>query len=170
VEVFDAGAQGANLRRDPGTSGFVMQSVPDGSQWTIVGPDQVVDGRTWRHVGGENGVTGWLAGEVVRTIVTPTPTPRPGAPGIGAPIPVQADDEELTDEERAATPCRPGQIKGDASTGLFYLPEHSEYAGLKQRVRCFDSQNQARASGFDPAEAAPADQPPAPESSPSPTP
>jgi len=46
----------------------------------------------------------------------------------------------------------PRQIKGDAATGTFYLPDHADYAGLRLRVRCFDSQNQARASGFSPPE------------------
>jgi uncharacterized protein YgiM (DUF1202 family) len=154
VEVYDAGSQGANLRRDPGNHGFVMQTVPDGSQWTIIGPDQDADGRTWRNVSNENGVTGWLAAEVIRTLVTPTPTPRPGAPGIGAPV---ADDDvadDMSDAERAAMPCRSGQIKGDAATGTYYLPDHPDYAGLKLRVRCFDSQNQAHASGYSPAEQA----------------
>jgi uncharacterized protein YgiM (DUF1202 family) len=151
VEVFDSGSQGANLRRDPGTHGFVMQTVPDGSLWTIVGPDQDVDGKTWRNVQDEQGTTGWLAGEVVRPIVTPTPTPRPGAPGIGAPVVDEDVADDLSDAERAATPCRPNQIKGDASTGLYYPPDHPDYPGLKLRVRCFDSQNQARASGYDAA-------------------
>jgi len=151
VEVFDAGSQGANLRREPGTRGFVVQSVPDGSQWAIIGPDQEADGRTWRNVQNEQGITGWLAAEVVRPIVTPTPTPRPGAPGIGAPVTEDDVADDLSDAERAAMPCRPGQLKGDAATGTYYLPDHPDYAGLRLRVRCFDSQNQARASGYSPA-------------------
>ena len=115
--------------------------------WTIVGPDQV-DGVNWRNVQGEDGTTGWLAQEVVRTLVTPTPTPRPGAPGIGAPIDEIEAEEELSEEERAATPCRPGQIKGDATSGLYYPQSHPDYAGLRIRVRCFGSESQARASGY----------------------
>lgn len=163
VEVFDAGSAGANLRRDPGPRGFVIKSVPDGSRWTIVGPDQDVDGKLWRNVQGEDGSTGWLAGEVVRTLVTPTPTPRPGAPGIGAPIAEDEVEDNLSEEEWAATPCRPGQIKGDATTGLYHLKDHPDYAGLRIRVRCFSSESQARASGYRSAEI-----PPPPAASPSP--
>ena len=116
----------------------MLRSVPDGSQLTVVGEDQVADGITWRNVQDESG-TGWLAVEVVRTLVTPTPTPRPGAPGIGAPIEEEPEpEEEQSEEERAATPCRPGQFKGDAATGIYYPADHPDYAGLRQRVRCFD--------------------------------
>jgi hypothetical protein len=141
----------------------VLKSVPDGSQLTIVGEDEVADGITWRNVQDDDGLTGWLATEVIRTVIRPTPTPRPGAPGIGAPRPPEPPlESEQTDEQRAATPCRPGQLKGDAATGIYYPPDHPEYPGLLQRVRCFDDAVRARASGFRPPEA--------PEPSPSPAP
>jgi hypothetical protein len=165
VEVYGTEGKGANLRAQPGPRGTVLQSVPDGSLLTIVGEDRDVDGITWRNVQAENGTTGWLAFEVIRTVVTPTPTPRPGAPGIGAPLmPEEPPEEEIPEEERIATPCRPGQIKGDAASGTYYLPEHPEYAGLRQRVRCFDDVSRARASGFLPADL------PEPAASPSPSP
>jgi uncharacterized protein YgiM (DUF1202 family) len=154
VEVFGTGTQGANLRAEPGRRGSVIRSVPDGSQLTIVGEDRDADGLTWRNVRADDGSTGWLATEVIRALVTPTPTPRPGAPGIGAPIGdgTEQPDESQTEEERAAAPCRPGQLKGDASTGIYYPPDHPEYAGLRERVRCFDDASRARASGFRPPE------------------
>jgi uncharacterized protein YgiM (DUF1202 family) len=149
VEVFGTGTQGANLRAQPGRRSSVLQSVPDGSHLTIIGEDQDADGSTWRNVQTDDGTTGWLAVEVIRTLVTPTPTPRPGAPGIGAPIGEEPEpEEEQTEEERAATPCRPGQLKGDAATGIYYPVDHPEYAGLRERVRCFDDASRARASGF----------------------
>lgn len=167
VEVYDTGTQGANLRARPGRSGSVLRSVPDGAVLTIIGEDQVVDGITWRNVQLEDGATGWLAVEVVRTLVTPTPTPRPGSAGVGAPIMDESlPEDELSEEQRIATPCRPGQLKGDASTGVYYPPDHAEYAGLRQRVRCFDDASRARASGFRPYEPPP----PPPEASPSPLP
>ena len=164
VEVYGTGTQGANLRAQPGLRSTVLRSVPDGSQLTIVGENEVADGVTWRHVQDESG-TGWLALEVVRTLVTPTPTPRPGAPGVGAPIEEEPEpEEEQTEEARAATPCRPGQIKGDAASGTYYPVDHPDYAGLRERVRCFDDESRARASGFFPPEV------PAPEPSPEPSP
>ena len=162
VEVSGTGSQGANLRAEPGRRGSVLRSVPDGSHLTIVGDDRDADGIAWRNVRTDDGATGWLAREVIRTVVTPTPTPRPGAPGIGAPIVEEEQpEEEQSEAERAATPCRPGQVKGDAASGLFYPPDHPDYAGLRQRVRCFDDVNRARASGF---------LPPEPPASPSPAP
>jgi hypothetical protein len=167
VEVFGTDPQGANLRAQAGLRGAVLRSVPDGSQLTIVSENEVADGVTWRHVQAEDGTTGWLAVDVVRTLVTPTPTPRPGAPGIGAPIEEEPEPEELlTEEERAATPCRPGQLKGDATTGVFYPVDRPEYAGLRERVRCFDDAIRARASGFRPPEVL--ESPPSPEPSPAP--
>jgi uncharacterized protein YgiM (DUF1202 family) len=160
VEVYGTDPQGANLRARPGRSGSVLQSVPDGSRLTVIGADQVVDGITWRNVQTEGGVSGWLAQEVIKTVVTPTPTPRPGSAGIGVPIPaLELPEEEFTDAQRAATPCRPGQVKGDAAAGLYYLPDRPEYAGLRERVRCFDDTDRAEASGFLPAP------PPVPEPS-----
>ena len=41
-------------------------------------------------------------------------------------------EDELTEEQRAATPCRPGQLKGDFPSGLYYPPDHPDYAGLNQ--------------------------------------
>ena len=43
-----------------------------------------------------------------------------------------------------------------------YLPDHADYPGLKLRVRCFDSQAQAKASGY----ASVADAPPPPADQP----
>jgi hypothetical protein len=153
VEVVGTGTQGANLRAQPGLRGSVLRSVPGGSQLSVVGEDQDADGLTWRNVQAEDGTTGWLAVEVIRTLVTPVPTPRPGAPGVGAPIAEESvPEEEQTEEERVATPCRPGQLKGDAATGVYYSVDHPEYAGLRERVRCFDDAGRARASGFRPPE------------------
>jgi uncharacterized protein YgiM (DUF1202 family) len=152
VEVYGTNPQGANLRARPGRSGTVIQSVPDGARLTIIGEDQVADGATWRNVRAEDGATGWLAQEVIKTVVTPTPTPRPGSAGIGAPLPaLDLPEEEFNEVERAATPCRPGQLKGDAALGLYYRPDHPEYAALRQRVRCFEDAARAEASGFLPA-------------------
>lgn len=153
VEVYDTGTQGANLRAQPGLRASVLRSVPDGAHLTVIGENQDADGTTWRNVQTDDGTTGWLAVNVIRTLVTPTPTPRPGAPGIGAPIEAEPEpEEEQTQEERAATPCRPGQIKGDATTGIYYPVDHPEYAGLRVRARCFDDASRARASGFRPPE------------------
>lgn len=152
VEVYGSDPQGANLRARPGRGGAVRRSLPDGTRLTIVGEDQVVDGVRWRNVQTEDGTIGWLALEVVRTVVTPTPTPRPGSAGIGAPIPaLEQPPEEFSEAERAATPCRPGQLKGDAASGRYYRPDHPDYAGLRLRVRCFDEASRAEASGFLPA-------------------
>lgn len=165
VEVYGTGSTGANLRARAGRSGSVLRSVPDGAQLTIVGEDEDLDGITWRHVQMEDGTTGWLAAETIRTVVQPTPTLRPGAPGIGAPMQTPVVVDQRTDAERAAEPCRPGQIKGDATAGVYYFPDRPEYAGLRDRVRCFDNEAGARASGYRLP-----DPPASPEAAPSPAP
>jgi hypothetical protein len=158
--VYGTGGTGANLRVQPSRSATVIRSVPDGAHLTVIGYDETADGLLWRHVQTDDGTSGWLAQEVVRTLITPTATPRPGAPGIGAPIAGTPQPEtQLTDAELAARPCRPGQVKGDATTGFYYAPDHPDYPGLLQRVRCFDDASRARASGYrppEPSEASPA--------------
>ncbi|MDP8921685.1 MAG: hypothetical protein M3O34_02270, partial [Chloroflexota bacterium] len=64
--------------------------------------------------------------------------------------------------DEPAAPCRPGQVKGDATSGLYYVPDHPEYAAVRERVRCFDAESRARASGFlaaPVADPAPVDEP-----------
>ena len=123
VEVYGTGGTGANLRVQPGRTGSVLRSVPDGSHLTIIGEDQTADGIAWRHVQTDDGLSGWLAQEVVQPVVTPTPTPRPGRPGSACRSPRRRKPEDQqSDAELAARPCRPGQVKGDATTGTYIHP------------------------------------------------
>ena len=138
ARVAGTGGQGANLREEPGTAGRVLRTLPEGTELTIAGADREVGGRTWRNVRDDAGTTGWVAAEVLAPIAeaagrvpaTTPPTPSP---------------------EEASEPCRPGQVKGDADSGLYYRPTHSDYAVIRERVRCFLNEAQARASGFQPA-------------------
>ena len=127
------GGQGANLREEPG--GRVLKTVREGTELTIIGPDREVEGRAWRKVRDADETTGWVAAEALEPIAEPTP-PQP------TPTPSPAD---------LASPCRVGQIKGDATSGLYFLLTHPEYGSIRERARCFDSEAQARASGFRPA-------------------
>ncbi len=83
--------------------------------------------------------------------------PSTGGPAVEGPAAEVAsgqDDGEPPpppSPEELAEPCRPGQIKGDADSARFYAPTHTEYAAVRERVRCFQTEAQARASGFQPA-------------------
>ncbi len=126
VRVIGTEGQGANLRQEPNPAARVLRGLREGAALTLIGPDREVDGRTWRNVRDDDGTGGWVTAEVLQ-IALPTPTPT------------AAD---------LAAPCRVGQLKGDATTAIYYPPDHSQYRALKERVRCFDSESQARAAGF----------------------
>ncbi|MBA2446636.1 MAG: hypothetical protein H0V51_01280, partial [Chloroflexi bacterium] len=116
--------------------GSVLKTLPDGAELTVVGPDQETDGRAWRNVRDAEDATGWMAAEVLAPLDSSEPPPASTAP------PTQATSPG------SAAPCRPGQIKGNATTGLFYRPDHPDYEVIRERVRCFETEPQARASGF----------------------
>ena len=141
----------------------MLRSLREGAEVTIVGDERVVDGRAWRNVRDADGVTGWLVADVLEPIDPseegpPTPpaaaTPTPSPTSMPSPTPT-ASPASLPSPSPAppdpAVPCRPEQIKGNATTGLYYLPTHPDYEALRERVRCFESEAQARASGFQPA-------------------
>jgi Bacterial SH3 domain len=126
VRVAETEGQGANLRQEPSSEARVLRVLREGTELTLIGPDREAEERTWRNVRDDEGTGGWVAAEVLQ-VVLPTPTP--------------------TTAEIAA-PCRVGQLKGDATEGVYYLPDHPSYGSIKERVRCFDSESQARATGY----------------------
>ena len=138
ARVAGTGGQGANLREEPGTAGRVLRTLPEGAELTIAGADREVGGRTWRNVHDGADTTGWVAAEVL----------APMAEAVGR---VPATTPPTPSPEEASEPCRPGQVKGDADSGLYYRPTHSDYVAIRARVRCFQNETQAQASGFQPA-------------------
>jgi SH3-like domain-containing protein len=62
LQVTNTGNEGANLRRDPGSSGEKIKTIPDGNTVEVVGPDRTVDGVIWKNVRDPQGETGWIAG------------------------------------------------------------------------------------------------------------
>jgi Bacterial SH3 domain len=165
ARVVGTDGQGVNLRQEPGTQELVLRSLREGAEVTIVGDERVVDGRAWRNVRDADGVTGWLVADALGPIdpseegpptrpaaATPTPSPMPTPPPgpIPSPAPLPSPAPSPAPPDPAA-PCRSEQIKGHATTGLYYLPTHPDYEALRERVRCFESETQARASGFQPA-------------------
>jgi hypothetical protein len=145
VRVAETAGLGANLRQEPGTQERVLKTLPEGTELTIVGPDRDVEGRTWRNVRDPTDTIGWIVAEVLQPSEAEAEVPTPAAPTPGlTPTPAPPSPE-------AAMPCQEGQIKGDAVSGLYYLPSHPQYGAIRERVRCFDTEAQPRASGFRPA-------------------
>jgi hypothetical protein len=65
LRVIDTGGSGANVRERPGSTAPIAKTVPDGAILVVVGADQQVDGRGWRNVRDSEGISGWVAAELV---------------------------------------------------------------------------------------------------------
>jgi SH3-like domain-containing protein len=110
-QVGNTSGQGANIRSEPGSSGKVLKTLPEGSSLDVVGPDKEVDGQVWRQVRDSSGVTGWIirgavapagsvptpaAGAAPRATSAPAagptsaPAAKPTSPASGAPAPTRA--------------------------------------------------------------------------------
>jgi SH3-like domain-containing protein len=94
-QVGNTSGQGANIRSEPGSSGKVLKTLPEGSNLDVVGPDREVDGQIWRQVRDSSGVTGWIIrGAVAPAGSVPTPAPaaapKPTSGSSSAPAATQA--------------------------------------------------------------------------------
>ena len=64
VRVVGAGAEGVNLRAEPGVNGARLKGLFDGAELELLGEDAEADGRTWRHVRDPaDRSEGWVAAE-----------------------------------------------------------------------------------------------------------
>jgi len=64
--VVGVGADGANLRAEPGLSGAQLKELTGGAELELLGREVVVGGRTWRKVRDPAlGVIGWVAAELL---------------------------------------------------------------------------------------------------------
>ena len=140
--------QGANLRAEPDAAARIVRTLREGAELTLLGLEQEAGGRTWQNVDAGEGAVGWVAADVLEPLASPDPSPAPGQPPVPSSPPSPAPSPTPADP---ATPCRSGQIKGDAATGLYYPPTHRGYESVRERVRCFDGEPQAEASGYQPA-------------------
>ena len=80
--VANTQGQGAVLRGAPG-SGDRIAGLPEGSQVSPQGEEQILDGRKWLRVQDGAGRAGWIAAELLVATppttpgrASPTPTPR----------------------------------------------------------------------------------------------
>jgi hypothetical protein len=71
VYIVNTEGQGANMRRTPSTTGDRIRVLPAGSAVTATGQEQQADGRAWKEVRDQAGVTGWVAADFVSS--TPPP-------------------------------------------------------------------------------------------------
>ena len=64
VRVMGAGAEGVNLRAEPGANGARLKGLFDGAELELLGEDAEADGRTWRRVRDPaDRSEGWVAAE-----------------------------------------------------------------------------------------------------------
>ncbi|MFN0074473.1 MAG: hypothetical protein ACKVVP_23575 [Chloroflexota bacterium] len=110
ARVAGTGGEGVVLRSEASRAASMLTVVPEGAVVTLIGPEQVTEGRAWRPVRDSVGRVGWLAAEyliieelavliptpahTVETITFPpavaltgTPLPRIAAPGAAEPDP-----------------------------------------------------------------------------------
>lgn len=150
VRVMGTAGRGANLRQEPGTQGRVLRTLREGAELTVEGPDAEVGGQVWRNVRDTDDASGWIIATALEVLDPPEPPPGPdrATPSPARPLPTSTATASSTPIPEPSAPCRPGQLKGDANTGLYYRPTDARYEATRERVRCFDSEAQARASGF----------------------
>jgi hypothetical protein len=71
VRVANTGGQGVILRRDPTTAAPRVVVRAENTLLKVVGPDEAIEGRTWRQVEDAQGNQGWTPAE----FLLPTPAP-----------------------------------------------------------------------------------------------
>jgi SH3-like domain-containing protein len=79
VQIGNTGGSGINLRREPG--GAILKTLPEGATVDALGPEREVDGRVWKQVRDQVGITGWVAASA---IVPAGSVPTPVAPAAAA--------------------------------------------------------------------------------------
>ncbi len=132
VRVANTESLGANLRRAPSASSQRITVLPDGAELDLVGPDQVAEGRTWRHVQDEAGDRGWILSEflVEEPVAGPRPTSTPSPPPleiteIASPV-ARGQVATLTIKTRPGTRC---EVRV-----LLFGPEYAPTKGLEPRT------------------------------------
>ena len=78
LQVANTGAEGANLRREPGSAGERLKTIQDGTVVEVVGPDRTVEGIIWKNVRDLQGESGWIAGSY---LAAEGSVPAAGIPG-----------------------------------------------------------------------------------------
>ena len=68
VLVQGTGGTGIWMRREPG--GARLKVWPEGAPLLVIGPDQVVDGQTWRQVRAVDGQAGWVSADYLSEVDT----------------------------------------------------------------------------------------------------
>lgn len=74
-KIGNTGGDGANVRDAPAT-GSIVEALSDGSVVQVIGPDQQVNGQTWKNIRDAKGNVGWVLGDYL--------IPIPSTPSAGA--------------------------------------------------------------------------------------
>ena len=66
--ITGTGVEGLFLRPEPSSEGAPIKTLPEGSEVTIIGEDQVKPDRVWKHVRDDSGAEGWAAADFLQAI------------------------------------------------------------------------------------------------------
>lgn len=81
VRVANTDGEGANLRQQPSASSPRIKVIREGVELDLIGPDERVEGVTWRNVQDEAGDAGWILAQFLTAVRAsgprPTATPAP---------------------------------------------------------------------------------------------
>ncbi len=68
VKITNTGGEGVLLRVKPGKTSSAIGMVREGQEFRIIGPDVEADGKTWRNVSDDKGLTGWVFAEYLSAV------------------------------------------------------------------------------------------------------
>jgi hypothetical protein len=87
---------GTRLRTEPGVTGSILQTMPDGTAFTVITGPYCIDSLKWWQVQLADGTTGWAAEGTADgyflepgAVETATPTPTPSPTPTSTPVPFQ---------------------------------------------------------------------------------
>lgn len=66
--VTGTGTEGLFLRPQPSVDGAPIKTLPEGSEVTIIGEDQVMPDRVWKHIRDDAGSEGWASAEFLKAV------------------------------------------------------------------------------------------------------
>ncbi len=66
--VTGTGTEGLFLRPQPNVDGAPIKTLPEGTEVTIIGEDQVMPDRVWKHIRDDSGAEGWASADFLKAV------------------------------------------------------------------------------------------------------